>query len=112
MSIELKTCPFCGGRAVMKAVNKEYGFTIWCQCRKCGARTEGYCPDMNHEDNTITSIEECKDRAAKVWNKRVFGTSMRIRDGDKKTSTASDDFPYYEIPGQMSIEDFIKADEK
>ena len=33
-------------------------------------------------------------------------------DGDKKTSTASDDFPYYEIPGQMSIEDFIKADEK
>ena len=51
MSIELKTCPFCGGRAVMKAVNKNYGFTIWCQCRKCGARTEGYCPDMNHEDN-------------------------------------------------------------
>ena len=55
MSKELKTCPFCGERAVMKAVNKEYGFTIWCQCRKCGARTEGYCPDMNHEDNTITS---------------------------------------------------------
>ena len=25
MSIELKTCPFCGGRAVMKAVNKKYG---------------------------------------------------------------------------------------
>ena len=44
--------------------------------------------------------------------KRVFGTSMRIRDGDSKTGTASDDFPYYEIPGQMSIEDFIKADEK
>lgn len=55
----------------MKAVNKKYGFTIWCQCRKCGARTEGYCPDMNHEDNTITSIEECKDRAAKVWNNRA-----------------------------------------
>ena len=36
---------------------------------------------------------------------------MRIRDGDSKTGTASDDFPYYEIPGQMSIEDFIKADE-
>ena len=26
MSKELKTCPFCGERAVMKAVNKEYGF--------------------------------------------------------------------------------------
>lgn len=43
-----------------------------------------------------------------VCYKRVFGTSMRIRDGDSKTGTASDD----EIPGQMSIEDFIKADEK
>ena len=30
-----------------------------------------------------------------VCYKRVFGTSMRIRDGDSKTGTASDDFPYY-----------------
>ena len=81
MSIELKTCPFCGGRAVMKAVNKEYGFTIWCQCRKCGARTEGYCPDMNHEDNTITSIEECKDRAAKVWNNRAESANETAEGG-------------------------------
>ena len=51
-------------------------------------------------------------RYGPVCYKRVFGTSMRIRDGDSKTGTASDDFPYYEIPGQMSIEDFIKADEK
>lgn len=41
MSKELKMCPFCGGRAVMKAANKKYGFTIWCQCRKCGAKTRG-----------------------------------------------------------------------
>lgn len=47
-----------------------------------------------------------------VCYKRVFGTSMRIRDGDSKTSTVSDDIPYYEIPGQMSIEDFIETDKK
>lgn len=47
-----------------------------------------------------------------VCYKRVFGISMRIRDGDSKTSAASDDFPYYEIPGQMSIEDFIETVEK
>lgn len=82
MSKELKTCPFCGERAVMKAVNKEYGFTIWCQCRKCGARTEGYCPDMNHEDNTITSIEECKDRAAKVWNNRAESANETAEGGE------------------------------
>ena len=67
MSIELKTCPFCGGRAVM---------------RKCGARTEGYCPDMNHEDNTITSIEECKDRAAKVWNNRAESANETAEGGE------------------------------
>ena len=87
MSIELKACPFCGGRAVMKAVNKEYGRKL----RSQQSKEVGYGP---------------------VCYKRVFGTSMRIRDGDSKTGTASDDFPYYEIPGQMSIEDFIKADEK
>lgn len=45
-----------------------------------------------------------------VCYKRVFGTSMRIRDGDQKTGTTPNDFPYYEIPGQMSIEDFIETE--
>lgn len=65
-----------------EGVNKEYGFTIWCQCRKCGARTEGYCPDMSHEDNTITSIEECKDRAAKVWNNRAESANETAEGGE------------------------------
>lgn len=59
----------------MKAVNKEYGFTIWCQCRKCGARTEGYCPDMNHEDDTITSIEE----SAKIGLQRYGITGRKVQ---------------------------------
>lgn len=67
---ELKDCPFCGGEAIMKAVNKDYGFTIWCQCQECGARTEGYCPDMNKENNSINNIEECKNRAKEKWNAR------------------------------------------
>ena len=45
MSKELKSCPFCGGKAKIKAVIKSYGFTIWCSCG-CGARTEGFCPDI------------------------------------------------------------------
>ena len=32
MREELKPCPFCGGKAVIKAVNRNYGLTIWCQC--------------------------------------------------------------------------------
>ena len=71
MSEELKPCPFCGGEAVIKAVNRNYGLTIWCQCIKCYARTEGYCPDTNNEDATIDNIENCKNRALEQWNRRA-----------------------------------------
>lgn len=70
MSEELERCPFCGGKANIKAVNKSYGFTIWVEC-DCGARTEGYCPDIRKEDDTIENIEECKKRAVEKWNRRV-----------------------------------------
>lgn len=71
MSKELKPCPFCGGKSVIKAVNKNYGLTIWCQCNKCGARTEGYCPNTNKEDETMESIEQCKNKAVILWNRRA-----------------------------------------
>lgn len=71
MREELKPCPFCGGEAVIKAFNKNYGFTIWCQCQKCGARTEGYCPNTNNEDATIDNIENCKNRSLEQWNRRA-----------------------------------------
>ena len=47
-----------------------------------------------------------------VCSKRVFGISLRIRDGDTKTDYISDSVPYYEIPGQMSIDDFLESVEK
>lgn len=47
-----------------------------------------------------------------VCYKRVFGISLRIRDGDTKTDYISDSVPYYEIPGQMSIDDFLESVEK
>lgn len=70
MSEELKPCPFCGGKATLKAANKSCGLIIWCACG-CGARTDGYCPDINKEDDTMENIEECKKRAIKAWNRRA-----------------------------------------
>lgn len=60
----LKTCPFCGGNASIKATTKKSsGFTIWCECNNCYARTEGYCPDIENEDNSVENIEQCKIKA-------------------------------------------------
>jgi Lar family restriction alleviation protein len=71
MNEKLKPCPFCGGEAKVKVTKKDYiGFTIWCAC-KCGARTEGFCPDTNKEDDTMENIEECKKRAIETWNRRA-----------------------------------------
>lgn len=70
MSKELKPCPFCGREAKIKAVIKSYGFTIWCAC-ECGAKTEGFCPDTNKEDDTMENIEKCKKRAIEAWNRRA-----------------------------------------
>ena len=61
--IELKPCPFCGGKArvVIKSfdVFMNGAFVI---CEKCGART----------DLIETNAEySAKDRAVEYWNKRV-----------------------------------------
>ena len=69
--IELKPCPFCGGKAVVKATTKRIGFTIWCECEKCYAKTEGYCPNIEKEDASLANIEECKNNAIELWNRRV-----------------------------------------
>lgn len=71
MSEELRPCPFCGGKAKVKAAKEDHiGFTVWCACN-CGARTGGFCPDMSKEDDTIENIEEAKKRAIKAWNRRA-----------------------------------------
>lgn len=46
-----------------------------------------------------------------VCYKTVFGTTMKNRNS-KAENSDNGDFPYYDIPGQMSIEDFIGNDEK
>ena len=70
MSEELRPCPFCGREPKIKAVMKSYGLTIWCAC-KCGARTEGFCPNTNNENNTRQNFKKKKKKAIKAWNRRA-----------------------------------------
>lgn len=41
-----------------------------------------------------------------ICYKRVFGTAMRARDGNSKSSTSIDDIPYYDIPGKCRLKIF------
>lgn len=44
-----------------------------------------------------------------VCYKKLFGTSAKIRGLPKKES--ADDCPYYDIPGQMTLDDYLNSDE-
>lgn len=49
---ELKTCPFCNGRAFIGIENRKY----WVECSECGAETDGF---------------RTAEEAAEAWNARV-----------------------------------------
>ena len=53
------------------AKTKEYGFTIWVECEKCNARIDGFCPSIENENKSIENIENCKNKAIELWNRRV-----------------------------------------
>lgn len=57
MSVELKPCPFCGGKAKKQAVETTIlSDTYWgARCTKCNCGTAGY---LNYND------------AIKAWNRR------------------------------------------
>lgn len=46
--------------------NKKSGLTLWCECRRCGAKTIGYLPKDDLED-----FEKCKEAVIKAWNRRA-----------------------------------------
>ena len=66
---ELKPCPFCGREAeIIAETKRNIGFTIWCECKECSART---CPNMENPAHAIKSIERCKEKAIESWNRRT-----------------------------------------
>lgn len=69
---ELKPCPFCRGKAVLKFAKWNCGGRmIMVECTKCYAKIEGYSPDLSCEETALDNIEECKRDAIRDWNRRV-----------------------------------------
>ena len=62
--IELKTCPFCGGKAKSEVYCQPMGIRAYVRivCSKCGARSTGI----------VESPRYCaEEKAAEIWNRRV-----------------------------------------
>lgn len=62
--------------------------------------------------NLWAAVKERKKQGAGVWPvcyKRTFG-SVKLR-GHKENSSA-EEMPYYDIPGQITIEEYLKSLEK
>jgi hypothetical protein len=69
MSNDLKSCPFCGGKAdVYSNPGRRYTWFIYCACEMCGARGKTYATKINpSEHNWNTDDVKCAKRA---WNMR------------------------------------------
>lgn len=65
---DLKSCPFCGGEAVLK-VESYYSYVI---CKNCGAET-----GLVKATPCICAVDE----AAKVWNTRVDELAAEVKHG-------------------------------
>ena len=60
---ELKPCPFCGGKAIIRLRQFDL-FQVGAEvvCKKCGCRTDLIAPSIEYA---------AKDKAISEWNKRV-----------------------------------------
>ena len=67
--VELKPCPFCGGKAVMKKgfpqTQSKGGTQRLIQCSKCGCRT------VLFRQNDFESWKDNEQACINAWNKRV-----------------------------------------
>lgn len=64
--IELKPCPFCGGRAAIYSSTKNIFLddtAAWCYCTKCKSRGAEFEDTKNNGEFVIKAIE--------AWNRRV-----------------------------------------
>jgi hypothetical protein len=64
------------------------------QCSLCGRR--------------LKSSDSIEVGYGPVCYQKVFGSSKRTKSGE--TLLSADEIPYYDIPGQMSLEDFLTPD--
>lgn len=76
--IELKECPFCGGKAIFKSKSTiagsiNVGFYFSIECEKCGLEypEHGAVTLLLNEEGTVSSVQDDRDELAAKWNSRI-----------------------------------------
>lgn len=71
--VELKPCPFCGGKAYIESshrafINAKSTKVAFIRCRECNARSGRF--ELSDYGCTSHSSEAC-NKAIEAWNRRV-----------------------------------------
>ena len=68
---EIKSCPFCGGKAVEK-LNKDaiyWSVTLYCSEGKCGVSLKKITKELySHKDTE--RLDALREEVRKIWNTR------------------------------------------
>ena len=70
MKNELKTCPFCGGKAEIRMVGDMRHLLVY------------FCKDCRHTPLRGGDARSTERDARKVWNRRVEAWNRRANDAD------------------------------
>lgn len=69
-ALSLRTCPFCGGEAVVR-LGTAYGQPdIRVECSYCHATTVSSGPSYNYFTNAMTTMRDAIENVADRWNRR------------------------------------------
>lgn len=78
MSVELKPCPFCGGKPSIVKMNGGYdagrkdNYGNFCiSCEKCGIRFQTFVVSLILKDDGEAIITNTKNKAIEAWNRRI-----------------------------------------
>ena len=62
----LKTCPFCGGVAQLKAPGYKYNSPYWCKCTQCEAEGPTKLSELEAETSWNKRIQEDDKKDVKL----------------------------------------------
>lgn len=72
MDVELKPCPFCGGKAELRVTyNSVLGDAVHVACESCGVKVGKWRCGTAYDKNYEAKVRAAEKLAADAWNRRA-----------------------------------------